>query len=74
MNKKTQKGYCRRMRKFYGFIKVTDKGQIAIPKDLREDLGIKTGNKLFVLKRKDGRGFNLIKEEVMDEFVKNISD
>ena len=37
----------------YGVVTVSDKGQIAIPIDIRKHLGINQGDKLFVVKRKD---------------------
>lgn len=37
--------------KLEDMVKVSSKGQIIIPKDLRERLGVKTGEKLLVLSR-----------------------
>lgn len=37
--------------KFEDAVKVSPKGQIVIPKDLRERMGVKTGEKLLVLSR-----------------------
>ncbi len=36
----------------YGVVKVSSKGQIIIPVDLRNDLGIKNGDQLYILKNK----------------------
>ncbi|MHA1262205.1 MAG: AbrB/MazE/SpoVT family DNA-binding domain-containing protein, partial [Candidatus Freyarchaeota archaeon] len=47
------KGTCSKTRIMYGVVTVSDKGQIAIPVDLRKDLDIRQGDKLMVLKRKD---------------------
>jgi AbrB family looped-hinge helix DNA binding protein len=33
---------------------VTSKGQVTIPVEVRKDLGLKTGDKLFFVKRRDG--------------------
>ena len=73
MNKK---GICTHQRKevFFGVITVSEKGQIAIPVDARNDLDIKPGDKLFVLRRKDDKGVTLVKAEVMDEFIKNMQE
>jgi len=53
---------------------VSDKGQIAILVDLRNDLDIKQGGKLFVLKRKDNAGFTLAKPEKIDELMYSIQE
>ncbi len=66
------KGECRKSRLVYGVVTVSDKGQIAIPADLRRDLGINQGDKLFVIKRADEAGFTLIKLEKMDEIISGI--
>lgn len=58
----------------YGVVTVSDKGQIAIPVDLRTDLEIKKGDKLIVLKRKDNSGFTLIKLDKMDKLMYNLQE
>lgn len=62
------------MTEFYGVVTVSDKGQIAIPIDVRRDLDIKTGDRLIVIKRKDNAGVILLKTEKMDGLIKNIRD
>ncbi len=37
----------------YGVVKVSSKGQIIIPVDLRNDLGIKNGDQLYILRNKN---------------------
>lgn len=37
----------------FGVVKVSSKGQIIIPVDLRNDLGIKDGDQLYILKNKN---------------------
>jgi len=66
-------GVCARKKVFYGLITITDKGQIAIPAELRRELMIDRGDKLIVIKRKDGKGLNLIKAEEVDRFLHKIS-
>lgn len=73
MQKQAKRGICQRKRKFFGTITVTDKGQIAIPVELRRELGIENGDKLIILKRGDGNGINLIKSETMDKFIEKMS-
>jgi len=67
-------GICSKIRIVYGVVTVSDKGQIAIPADLRRDLDIKQGDKLFVLKRRDEAGFTLIKLEKIDELMYKIQE
>ncbi len=55
----------------YGIMKVGSKGQVAIPKDLREELAIKQGDQLLVARRPGEKGFVVIKVETMDELVLN---
>lgn len=62
------------MTNFYGVITVSDKGQIAIPIDVRRELDIKTGDRLIVIKRKDNAGIILLKTEKMDTLIEKIRD
>lgn len=55
------KGFFSKMRIVYGVVTVSDKGQIAIPVDLRSDLGLEKGDKLMVLKRKEEAGLPIPK-------------
>ena len=73
MKKINEKGICQRKRAFFGMITVTNKGQIAIPSEARKELDIKTGDKLLVVKRADGKGINLIKSDTIDDFIKKAS-
>jgi len=59
---------------FYGTVTVSDKGQIAIPIDVRRELDIKTGDRLIVIKRKDNAGIILIKTEKMDKLLEKVRD
>lgn len=69
-----EKGRCSKLRIVYGVVTVSDKGQIAIPMDLRKDLNIKQGDKLFVIKRRDESGFTLIKLEMIDDMMYEIQE
>ncbi|MFH1425859.1 MAG: AbrB/MazE/SpoVT family DNA-binding domain-containing protein [Candidatus Kerfeldbacteria bacterium] len=71
--KQQRKGTCGRMKACYGFVSVTDKGQLAIPIELRRELGIEKGDKLIVIKRGDGKGVNLIKSDAVEEFLNKYS-
>ncbi len=70
---KTKKGICKKRRKFFGQITVTDKGQVAIPIELRKELDIKKGDKLVVIKRDDQKGLNLLKVAAIDDFINKLS-
>ena len=69
-----EKGKCGRKTNFFGLVTVTDKGQIAVPIELRNLYDIKKGDKLIIVKRKDNKGFNLLKTDVMSDFIKRISN
>lgn len=65
--------YCAKQKKFYGVITITEKGQISIPIDIRRDLNIKEGEKLFIIKRGDNNGINLIKATAFEDFMNKMS-
>lgn len=69
-----RQGSCKRRQKFFGIITITDKGQIAIPIELRRDLEIDKGDKLMVIKRTDCKGFNLIKADEINGFIDKLSN
>jgi AbrB family looped-hinge helix DNA binding protein len=62
------------MTEFYGVVTVSDKGQIAIPIDVRRELDIKTGDRLIIIKRKDNAGIILLKTEKMDRIIEKIRE
>ena len=68
-----KQGVCKKRKLFYGVITLTDKGQLAIPIELRRELDVNKGDKLLVIKRQDGKGFNLIKENAIDQFLTKMS-
>ena len=65
---------CKKTNPFRGVITVSDKGQIVIPQDLREELSIERGDKLIVLRRKDGKGFTVLKEEILSETFSDLAE
>ena len=69
-----KKGSCKKNNPFRGIITVSDKGQIVIPSNLREELNIKKGNRLIVLKRKDNQGFTCLKEDVIQNTFQELSE
>ena len=62
------------MSELLGVVTVSDKGQIAIPIDVRRELDITTGDRLIIIKRKDNAGIILLKTEKMDMLFKKIRD
>jgi len=46
--------------------RVTSKGQTTIPKDIREQLGIKTGDRVAFVLRDDGVLLRLVKGTLLD--------
>ena len=51
--------------KFYGSTVMGERGQVVIPAEAREEIGIKPGEKLIVLGNKKQRSRHLIKSDVM---------
>ena len=64
-----------RMTKIEAVLTVDSKGQILLPKDLRERGNIKAGDKLVAIAGCDEKGdiccLILVKAELMDEGIKN---
>ncbi len=59
--------------KIYGTVTVGERGQIAIPVELRKYFGIKAGDKLFVFSK--GKEFiNLIPAGQFNEFLTNMTE
>ncbi len=53
----------------YGIVTVSDKGQIAIPVELRSHLDIKRGDQLVVLRKEDDSGLTLVKIDRMEDLL-----
>jgi len=70
----TERGVCAKRRIVYGVVTVSSKGQISIPVAAREDLNIKEGDQLLVLRRRDDAGLVLIKLDAMDEFMSRLQE
>ncbi len=68
-----KKGVCKRKISYFGMVTVTDKGQIAIPMELRKIYKIEKGDRLIIVRRRDNKGFNLLKIDVMGDFVNKLS-
>lgn len=55
-------------------VTISEKGQIAIPVDIRRDLNIKTGDRFLVVKRRDDGGIILLRQNIMDNIIEKIQD
>lgn len=60
-------------RKLYGTATVGSKGQIVIPADAREELGIKPGDRLYVVNAMHDMGVVFLKEESLQSVVDHLS-
>ena len=61
-------------KKLYGVATVGTKGQVVIPADARGELGIQTGDRLYVVGSHDHKWVGFIKEEQLRELVERITD
>jgi AbrB family looped-hinge helix DNA binding protein len=55
-------------------ITVSEKGQIALPVDIRRDLNITPGDRFLVVKRRDDAGIILLRQNIMDNIIEKIQD
>jgi AbrB family looped-hinge helix DNA binding protein len=55
----------------FGVVRISDKGQIVIPKDARDVFGLKPGDSLLVLGDKT-KGIALVKTKVFDDVVEEV--
>jgi AbrB family looped-hinge helix DNA binding protein len=69
-----KKAICTHDRIFYGMITISEKGQIALPIDIRRELQIKTGDRFLVVKRRDNGGIILLRQNIMDTIIEKIQD
>ncbi|HRK40500.1 MAG TPA: AbrB/MazE/SpoVT family DNA-binding domain-containing protein [Candidatus Saccharibacteria bacterium] len=61
-------------KRLYGTATVGTKGQVVIPADARDDLGIAAGDRLYVVASKERKWIGFIKEEQLRELVEHITD
>lgn len=60
-------------KKIYGFVTVGTKGQVVIPSDAREALGITPGDHLFVVGSEEKGVIALVPESRAQDFVNKIN-
>lgn len=61
-------------KKLYGTATVGTKGQVVIPSDARDEIGIKTGDRLYVVGSTSKKFIGFIKEEQFRQLVEHITD
>jgi AbrB family looped-hinge helix DNA binding protein len=61
-------------KKLYGTATVGTKGQVVIPADAREILGIESGDRLYVIGSKQGKWIGLIQEEQLRSMIEHLTD
>lgn len=60
-------------KKLYGTAMVGTKGQIVIPAEAREELGIKPGDRMYIVNAMHGAGIVCIKEEKLEDIVQQFT-
>ncbi len=61
-------------KKLYGVATVGSKGQVVIPSDAREELGIETGDRLYVFGIKEKNMIGFIGEDQLREMVNQATE
>lgn len=61
-------------KKLYGTATVGTKGQVVIPSDAREQLGIATGDRLYVVGSKSSQWVGFIKEDQLRAMIEHLTD
>jgi AbrB family looped-hinge helix DNA binding protein len=60
--------------KILGTGTLNDKGQLVIPSEARNSLGLKSGDKLVIMRSPDKPALVLIKAEEVEAMIKSLSD
>jgi AbrB family looped-hinge helix DNA binding protein len=60
-------------KKLFGTATVGTKGQIVIPADAREQMGIKQGDRLYVIGSAEGGALALLKEDQIEQFIEKLN-
>lgn len=61
-------------KKLYGTATVGTKGQIVIPADAREELGLAPGDRLYIAGSPDKKVLFCVKEEQLQHFINRLTD
>ena len=60
-------------KKLYGTATVGTKGQVVIPAEAREAMGIETGDRLYVVGSTDNGFIGLLKEAALEKMVEHLT-
>lgn len=60
-------------KRLYGTATVGTKGQVVIPAEAREELGIKPGDRLYVVSSPHSMGVVFLKEESIESMVEHLA-
>jgi AbrB family looped-hinge helix DNA binding protein len=60
-------------KKLYGTATVGTKGQVVIPVEAREELGIAAGDRLYVVGSSEGGFLGLLKEEALESMMRHLT-
>jgi AbrB family looped-hinge helix DNA binding protein len=60
-------------KKLYGTATIGTKGQVVIPADAREELGLKPGDRLYVVSAMGSGGVVFLKEEKLESMVEQMA-
>lgn len=60
-------------KKLYGTATIGTKGQVVIPADAREELGLQPGDRLYVIGAMHGGGVVFLKEDMLESLVEQMS-
>ena len=61
-------------KKLYGTATVGTKGQVVIPAEAREELGIASGDRLYVIGSSTGGFIGLLKEESLEKLMQHMTE
>lgn len=67
-----KKGKCMKDQVAYGIATISEKGQIAIPINIRRELDLTSGEKLMIIRRKDNAGFTFLKLSMMNNLLDKV--
>lgn len=67
-------GFHHGKKRLYGTATIGTKGQVVIPADAREELGLKPGDRLYVINAMHGGGVVFLKEEMLEDIVAHLSE
>lgn len=60
-------------KKLYGTATIGTKGQVVIPVEAREELGLRPGDRMYVMSAIGSGGVVFLKEEMLEQIVEQMS-